>query len=204
MTKVSRSADDNAFEISSISSNTSCVASTGRTHCHGFAWADDVTDPSAVFKANNLFFVSYFDHLAQRGYVTEVPGAPMCGCAERMPVVTRSDCTQIDVNEWWTGFGYVAEEGQAGFQVIIAEEANLEFNACEGLGPNDNNNLLTHYTRLVRDGKATKEELALLHSQSLVDREGCPDAITDFMASQNWIKIDEEPTDENTMNADSP
>jgi len=31
-----------------------------------------------------------------RGYVKNIPGAPMCACAEQMPTVSRADCTQID------------------------------------------------------------------------------------------------------------
>jgi hypothetical protein len=62
----------------------------------GFGWADDVTDQSQVYRGNNLFFVSLYDHMYVRGYVKNVPGAPMCACAEQMPTVSRSDCTQID------------------------------------------------------------------------------------------------------------
>ena len=42
-----------------------------------------------------------YDHLYQRGYVREIPGAPMCACIEQMAVVTRADCTQLDVDETW-------------------------------------------------------------------------------------------------------
>jgi hypothetical protein len=66
-------------------------------HCHGFAWEDDSNSPSGMYKGNNLFFVSMYDHMYQRGYVKEVPGAPMCGCSEQMPVVSRADCTQLEV-----------------------------------------------------------------------------------------------------------
>lgn len=45
----------------------------------GFAWADDENDPSAVYKGNNLFFVSLYDHMYVRGYVENIPSAPMCG-----------------------------------------------------------------------------------------------------------------------------
>jgi len=71
--------------------------SEGEAHCHGFAWADDENDFSAQYKANNLFYVSMYDHLTQRGYVKNVPGSPMCGCVEQMPVVTRADCTELIV-----------------------------------------------------------------------------------------------------------
>ncbi len=50
----------------------------GAIHCHGFAWSNDVQNASARYKANNLFFVSMYDHMHNRGYVENVPGAPMC------------------------------------------------------------------------------------------------------------------------------
>jgi len=73
--------------------------SEGDTHCHGFAWDEIGEDAIAKYKGNNLFYVSMYDHLYTRGYVRAVPGSPMCGCVEQMPVVSRSDCTQLDVQE---------------------------------------------------------------------------------------------------------
>ena len=51
----------------------------GSIHCHGFAWSNNANDHTARYKANNLFFVSMYDHMYQRGYVKNIPGAPMCG-----------------------------------------------------------------------------------------------------------------------------
>jgi hypothetical protein len=56
----------------------------GPIHCHGFAWSEDDGHPSARYAANNLFFISMYDHMTQRGYVENVPGAPMCACAEQV------------------------------------------------------------------------------------------------------------------------
>jgi hypothetical protein len=56
----------------------------GPIHCHGFAWANDSNDYTSRYKGNNLHFVSMFDHFNQRGYVRNVPGAPMCACAEQV------------------------------------------------------------------------------------------------------------------------
>ena len=50
----------------------------GAIHCHGFAWADDEADSISRYIGNNLFFVSMYDHMYQRGYVKNIPGAPMC------------------------------------------------------------------------------------------------------------------------------
>ena len=51
----------------------------GSIHCHGFAWSNDVNDRTSRYRGNNLFYVSMYDHMYQRGYVKNIPGAPMCG-----------------------------------------------------------------------------------------------------------------------------
>ena len=51
----------------------------GAIHCHGLAWSNDVDHASARYKGNNLFYVSMYDHMYVRGYVKNIPGAPMCG-----------------------------------------------------------------------------------------------------------------------------
>lgn len=66
--------------------------SEGPIHCHGFAWADDHNSDSFVYRANNLFYVSMYDHLYKRGYVRNIPGAPMCACAEQVSVLCVSVC----------------------------------------------------------------------------------------------------------------
>ena len=104
----------------------------GDTHCHGIAWKDDPYDASFRFAGNNLFYVSFYDHLYQRGYVEAVPGAPMCGCLEKMPTVSRSDCTQVDVTEKF-------KVNFAGGKVdsIHRTKLDIEFNACDGATAND-------------------------------------------------------------------
>merc|ERR1712199_87045 len=73
----------------------------GDLHCHGFAWpsneVDDADDANDKAKWNNLFFVSMYDHLYQRGYVDSITDDPkiagtqaMCGCVEDMnPIASR-------------------------------------------------------------------------------------------------------------------
>lgn len=46
----------------------------GSVHCHGFAWSEDEMEADARYKANNLFYVSMYDHMYKRGYVRNVPG----------------------------------------------------------------------------------------------------------------------------------
>ena len=46
----------------------------GPVHCHGMAWGLDETEADARYKGNNLFYISMYDHMYQRGYVRNVPG----------------------------------------------------------------------------------------------------------------------------------
>ena len=70
----------------------------GPVHCHGFAWAEDETDNISAFKGNNLFYVSMYDHMHQRGYVRNVPGAPMCACAENVSFFTCNNIGFLSYN----------------------------------------------------------------------------------------------------------
>jgi hypothetical protein len=56
----------------------------GATHCHGFAWSDDEMHPSNLYKGNTLYYIAMWYNLRMRGYVKNVPGAPMCGCVEQV------------------------------------------------------------------------------------------------------------------------
>lgn len=114
-------------------------------HAHGFAWNDG--DETEAFRANVLFYVSFYDHLYTRGYVENVQGAPMCGCLEEMPIVSRSDCTYPVVEE-----GFVARFDMYGaFQGIQQRDVEIEFNACNG---NTNNDLYSY----IRDRLDLNEE----------------------------------------------
>ena len=66
---------------------------TDQASCIGFSWADG--SDSDRFKGNLLYEISY-KLFKDTGYIKNVPGAPMCGCVEQMPVVTNSACKTID------------------------------------------------------------------------------------------------------------
>lgn len=123
----------------------------GAIHCHGFAWANDEYDTISRYKGNNLFYVSMYDHLYQRGYVKNIPGMPMCGCIDQMPMVTRSDCTQVDLTEEWD----VDFDDNA----FIAKLTKVEiaFNACQGRN-NRNNDLWAYTARLYDEGRITNRQ----------------------------------------------
>ncbi len=146
----------------------------GDAHCHGLAWADDHLSFSHRYRGNNLFYVSMYDHLRERGYVRNVPGAPMCGCVEKMPTVSRSDCTEMDITEHFS-LKYVP--GSYTFHAKV-DEARIQFNACQGANDN-NNDLEAYYERLVNEG-AVENKLEEF-SEYLVGEDNCSPAIAEFL-----------------------
>merc|ERR1719396_265533 len=153
----------------------------GDSHCHGIAWAEDGLDPTARYKGNNLFYVTLYDHLFKRGYVGNVPGAPKCACIEQMPVVTRSDCTQVDTTNEEFDFMYYYGD----FNVTLVN-VDIDFNSCQGAN-NNNNDLEAYYEQLTNDGKASETELAELRSH-LVGETYCREAIDEFLKEKGVIK----------------
>lgn len=123
--------------------------SEGDVHCHGFAWGHNPEDLQVRYKGNNLFYVSMYDHFYARGYVRAVPGAPMCACAEQMPVVSRADCTEMNIEET---FKYVYDDTSQRFKVSFVD-VTIEFHSCQGAN-NNNNDLEAYFERLVDDGHA--------------------------------------------------
>jgi len=144
----------------------------GAVHCHGLAWGNDA-GLDDVYKGNNLFYVAMYDHLYQRGYVRNVPGAPMCACAEKMPVVSRADCTEMDITQ------RVDYKYTDGALTLLVRNISVDFNACNGAN-NNNNDLEAYYERLVDEGRADEEELEQLQTQLVGDCEG---PLEDFIDS---------------------
>jgi len=116
-------------------------------HCHGLSWSNlqsdfpDTLDANSVVndaaKWNNLYFVSFYDHLYQRGYVDSVTEAAdfmgeqaMCGCVEDMNPVARSDCTEA------RGLAnYTMSQDQTTGQLkveYVEDSFEIEFRACQG------------------------------------------------------------------------
>merc|ERR1712139_51511 len=85
----------------------------------------------------------------------------MCGCAEKMPVVSRADCTEAIVNIVSFRFTPSAEGAN-----ITLGDAAVEFKPCWGARSanwdEQRNDLLFHYKLLVEEGKASIEDLLRL------------------------------------------
>lgn len=155
----------------------------GPVHCHGFAWGLDELEPDARYKANNLFYVSMSDHMHDRGYVRNVPGAPMCGCVEQMPLVSRSDCTEIDAKEFWK---FEWNSGTSTFTTLL-ERAEIEYNACRG-AHGRNNDLFMFYKRLLSEGRTTQTDYDKLGS-TIVGNDNCHIAVGGLLASKGYERL---------------
>jgi len=118
----------------------------GDAHCHGFAWEDDETSKDYRYRGNLLFYVSMYDHLSERGYVREVPGAPMCGCVEKMPVVEESDCTEGEIDET-----YRFRFNSNGNHGATISDVAITYNACT------NNELADRFDELETVTDETRE-----------------------------------------------
>lgn len=129
----------------------------GDAHCHGFTWSSDVNSPDYRYRGNALFYVSMYDHLDTRGYVRNVPGAPMCSCIDKSPTVSRSDCTNVEVSET---FVFTMTTNGNGRRLIGSAEitdVDVAFNNC----PTDdgqNNDLGRWYDQEVRSDTATESD----------------------------------------------
>ncbi len=97
------------------------VGDSGPVNCHGFYW-----DDSNRYKGNLLFHVAMSQGLLDHGYVRNVPGAPMCGCIEQMPVVSNAACTDITVSE-----DYQITLGDE-LHIKVIGDPTIDFVGCKG------------------------------------------------------------------------
>lgn len=124
-------------------------------YCEGFAWEEDSF--SDAVKYNTLFdmtMTNLFD--ADKGYVKNIPGAPMCGCAEQMPIIDGAACKAVIE-------GYKISSGTI--------SVNLSWKGC------DEGSLLEHYKALAGRGQTEK---FFMDSKIVPDGE-CEQAAKAFM-----------------------
>jgi len=155
----------------------------GPTYCHGFAWSNRDHDITSKFKGNTLFHVGMSEFFFKRGYVKNLPGAPMCGCLEQMPVVTRADCSEVRVAK-----SYIigVDSRQRKVMVKQSSESKIEHVPCKGVS-NRTNDLESYYERIVTEGGATETELDKLRNNHIVGENNCPSATETFLKSKGFV-----------------
>jgi hypothetical protein len=153
----------------------------GPIHCHGLAWGDDESEADTRFRANNLFFVSMSDHMHDRGYVRAVQGAPMCACVENMPIVSRSDCTEIKATEFYK-FTFPSSESES-VQVSL-DYIDINYNACQAHG--GNNNLERFHARLLNEGRLSQAKYNKFR-ETVVGNNQCPSANAALLFKKGFV-----------------
>jgi hypothetical protein len=89
---------------------------------------------------NNNFAISYFycniaiycntNKLRRNpGYTRSVPHAPLCGCIEQMPVVSKSECKDVEATNTWS----FAPDEETGLLNLWQSAVDLVYNDCGGL-----------------------------------------------------------------------
>lgn len=94
------------------------TSSSHQAYCSGFAYEKDSFGDAVKF--NTLFHMAMKTNLYDNGLVKNIPGAPLCGCVEQMPIVDNAQCVKavegytidsngnVGVNISWTGCGNLA------------------------------------------------------------------------------------------------
>merc|ERR1711982_190405 len=141
-------------------------------YCEGFAWGTDNGSIDAGLKGNELFMVGFMNNFYNNGNVEQVPAAPMCGCIDRMPVVTNAKCLDAKAATSFVNVTYnsALEDLEATFTL-----GDVTYSECsEG-------NLLDPYKALAAEGKAQVEDVAFMESR-IVGSGNCKDATNSFLA----------------------
>jgi len=137
-----------------------------KTYCHGFVYSDDENAFDNKVKATTLFEMAMYDGLYTKGYVRNVPGAPMCGCIEQMPIVSNAAC--VEMKEGYS----IDADGEI--------SVNMSYGACE-----------EESLSLKADAMADAEKISAGAALKIKDRAGsgdCEKSTETFMNSKFLVK----------------
>lgn len=135
------------------------------THCTGFTW----NAANADLVGNMMYDISLRNTLT-KGYMKGVPGAPMCGCVEHMPIVESATCrTATKVGDIQYTFTYEDGELSASNTIDITYE-DCGMDLAYKYKSNNPNNATLIDAHLVGDGGCTADlEEYLNEDQFLVE-----------------------------------
>jgi len=136
-----------------------------KTYCTGFAYEENSFEEKVMF--NTLYHVAFKEMLMTKGYVKNIPGAPMCGCIEQMPIITNAACTKVVE-------GYIIDESNGKITL------DLNWEDCgEGL--------YEYYSKL--ESKTSTEDKFV--KEKIVGDDKCYEAVTAFMNEKMYIRMGE-------------
>jgi len=96
-----------------------------------------------------------------------------------MPLVSRSDCTEIAAKEFWK-FDWSASASSFSAKL---DRAEIDFNACRGSG--GNNDLFRFYKRLYEEGRTTKDDYNKIQGH-IVGNNNCHIAVQGLLTDKGY------------------
>jgi hypothetical protein len=157
------------------------------TYCHGFFWGNDEASSSAQFKGNALFAASYLTTV-KSGFTKNIPGAPMCACADQMPIISNAACLEATVTENEPTYEFAVN--QDGYLKTKVTGVSVSVAACAG-----GSSLAEAYAAsdLVTD--VQKEKFA----QKVLGTDDCGTAEVDFLNEKFYVPGQKESPVDTTM-----
>merc|ERR1712003_420653 len=141
---------------------------TNDVYCEAFAWGTDGGSIHSALKGNALFQSGFGNMLS--GAVEQVPGAPLCGCLDRMPVVTNAKCTHVTSADSSVDVTFTNSLGVFDSTFNLGAIANT-----------DCGDFVSHYKDL--EGGVDTPDTSFVASR-IVGATGCADATATFLETK--------------------
>ena len=127
-------------------------------HCSGIGW-ENAANYWNHYARGNLLFQSSMALMKDEGYEKNLPSAPMCGCIEKMPTVTRADCTEAYSTARFV-FQYRSTIPELR---VSASKHMIQYRECLGMN-STTNDLKSFFERLFVEKKVEMQQKELFDS----------------------------------------
>lgn len=132
-------------------------------YCSGFAYEKESFGDAV--KYNTLFHMAMKKNLRDNGLVKNIPGAPLCGCVEQMPIVDNADCVKaMD--------GYTIDgNGNIGVNIRWRDCGMDLYSYYEGLSGRNNIEKYFVKSKVVGKGQCLSAALSFMNDRMLVPNQ---------------------------------
>ena len=135
-------------------------------YCSGVAWENGKNYWNS-FAKGNLLFQSSMVLMKEKGHEKNLPSAPMCGCIEQMPIVTRADCIEAySTARFIFQFRSTVPELRASVSKHL-----IQYRECKGMN-STTNDLKSWYDKLWLEKKVDMYQKEIFDSV-IVGNGGC-------------------------------
>ncbi|KAL3768455.1 hypothetical protein ACHAWU_002671 [Discostella pseudostelligera] len=140
------------------------------THCVGFTWNDGEEE-----LLGNMMYEVSLRQTATKGYRQGVPGAPMCGCVEHMPVVESAKCRTAVKDP--AGIVYSFQYNEDSGYVSASNTVAITYQDCA------NADLAAQY----KANHADDVETAALIDEHLVGAGNCDADLEEYLNDEQFL-----------------